>query len=269
MPSSGSTTSRIASRRSSTSGLSSVSFVSVIGPPECLCRRVLPRHPAEQGALDPGRELGHADEGDRVAKDALVRLAVPARVHQLGERCRNLHRLTHRAADEQVTQHRDAGLADRAAERVVRDVGDGLLSPGVLQADPERHLVATGRVDVIHLSVERLPQAPVVRVTVVIQDDLLVHGLELHHTAPKKFCTAFIPWASASTSSAVLYRYRLALVEDWTPRAPCSVNETALPRSVTSVGPRIRRPSISRSALSARRSRVSSCSRIAGSPTSV
>jgi len=33
----------------------------------------------------------------------------------------------------------------------------------------------------MHLGVERIPQALVVRVPVVVQDDLLLHGLKLHY----------------------------------------------------------------------------------------
>jgi hypothetical protein len=51
----------------------------------------------------------------------------------------------------------------------------------VLEADPQRHLVAADRVDVVHLGIEGIPQALVVRVAVVIQDDVLVHRFELHH----------------------------------------------------------------------------------------
>src|SRR6185437_2933507 len=39
--------------------------------------RVLPRHPAEQCALDPGRVLRDAGERDRVLEHLLVRLEVP------------------------------------------------------------------------------------------------------------------------------------------------------------------------------------------------
>ncbi len=50
----------------------------------------------------------------------------------------------------------------------------------VVQVHPQRHLVTAGRVDVVHLGLERLPQARVVRVAVVIEDDLLVERVEVH-----------------------------------------------------------------------------------------
>jgi len=34
---------------------------------------------------------------------------------------------------------------------------------------------------VVHFGIERIPQALVVRVAVVVQDDVLVHRLKLHH----------------------------------------------------------------------------------------
>ena len=76
--------------------------------------------------------------------------------------------------------HRRAGLADRAAERVVGDVGHHRVAADVLERDPQGHLVAARRVDVVDLGVERLPQSLVVRVPVVVQDDLLVQRLDLH-----------------------------------------------------------------------------------------
>ena len=52
----------------------------------------------------------------------------------------------------------------------------------------QRHLVTAGRVDVVHLGLERLPQPLVVGVAVVVQDDLLVEGIELgaHSGSPRK-----------------------------------------------------------------------------------
>ena len=85
-------------------------------------------------------------------------------LHQLKECVADRHRLAHRLADHQVGHHRGARLADRAAERVVGDVLDHLLAVDVLQADPQRHLVAAGRVDVVHLGVKGIPQPLVVRV---------------------------------------------------------------------------------------------------------
>src|SRR6266567_1847946 len=211
IPSSGSTTSLSASSKSSISGLvpgapSSASCACVILAPYCLGGRVLPCHPAKERALDPRRVLGHPGEHHGVAKHLIVGLGRVAGTHQFEEFRTDLHRLADRLADQQVGQHRDARLANRAAERVVGHVGHGGLAAGVLEADPQRDLVSAGRVHVMDLGVERLPQALVVRVPVVVQDDLLVQRLDLHHATPKNFCAVLIPSASASTSSGVLSR---------------------------------------------------------------
>ena len=139
--------------------------------------RVLPGHPAEQGALDPGRVLGHARERHRVLKHVLVRRSPALGLHELEERLADRHGLVDRLADDQVAHHRRAGLADRAAERVVGQVLHHGLAVDVLEGDPQRHLVAADRVDVVHLGVKRLPQPLVVGVAVVVQDDLLVQRL--------------------------------------------------------------------------------------------
>ena len=62
-------------------------------------------------------------------------------------------------------------------EEALRDVVDPLAG---VQPHPQRHLVAAGRVHVVDLGVVRLAQPLVVGVAVVVQDDLLVHLLELH-----------------------------------------------------------------------------------------
>ena len=48
----------------------------------------------------------------------------------------------------------------------------------------QRDLVAAGRVDVVHLGLERVAQSRVVRVLVVVQDDLLVERVEVHLRQP-------------------------------------------------------------------------------------
>src|ERR1700730_8916563 len=49
-----------------------LAVVCVPGPVQCPGGRILPGHPAEQGALDPRRVLGYALERDRVAEHVLV-----------------------------------------------------------------------------------------------------------------------------------------------------------------------------------------------------
>src|SRR4051794_33227493 len=102
MPSSGSTTSFSASRTSSDpasvdspdtsiSGRSVVWVSSVMSSPRCLSAgyrlgsRVLERHPSEQGALDPRRELRDTRERDAVLEHVFVRLDLSPALHQLHE----------------------------------------------------------------------------------------------------------------------------------------------------------------------------------------
>jgi hypothetical protein len=50
--------------------------------------------------------------------------------------------------------------------------------------DPEGHLVAAGGVHVVHLGLERLAEPRVLRVLVVVEDDLLVQSIDIvgsHH----------------------------------------------------------------------------------------
>ena len=206
MPSSGSTTSFIASVTSSmvvvpppeplasgTSGRSSWRAVPVAvvvgvrvlrhrfsprsrpGGVEGLRRGVLPGHPGQQGALHARGELGDAGERDAVLEGLLVGLDGALALHQGEELLVDAHRLVDRLADHQVGQHGRRGLRDRAAERVVRHV----LHHTVGQVDAQRHLVATGRVHVVHLGLVGVAQALVVGVLVVVQDDLLVQRVEL------------------------------------------------------------------------------------------
>src|SRR5260370_27105049 len=189
-----------------------VSAMSVICTPLVLAalaerpgRRVFPGHPAEQRALDTCRVLRHPFERDRVTEHILVGLDLTAGLHEPQEFVADGHGLPDGLAGDHVRHDGDACLADGAAERFVRYVREHWLAVTVLQRHPECHLVAAGGVDVLHLGVEGLPQARMQRAAVVLQDELLVHRLELHHPVPKNFCACLIPSARASTSSWVLY----------------------------------------------------------------
>ena len=82
--------------------------------------------------------------------------------------------------------------------------------PGAVEVHAQRHLVAAGRVDVVHLRGVRLAQPGVVRPLGVLEDDLLV---EVHQTAtPKTAGTRSSAASSAATSSSVLYAAKLARV---------------------------------------------------------
>ena len=48
------------------------------------------------------------------------------------------------------------------------------------EVDADGDLVAAGRVDVVHLGLEGVAQSLVVGVLVVVQDDLLVQGVDVH-----------------------------------------------------------------------------------------
>ena len=129
-------------------------------------------------------------------------------MHEREELVVDLHALADRPADQQVGQHRRAGLADRAAERVVGDVRHGRARVGVLERDPQRHLVTADRVHVPDLGVERFPQARVVRVPVVVQDDLLVQRFQSHQRppAPKNRCASRMP-SEPATKRSGFYAY--------------------------------------------------------------
>jgi hypothetical protein len=145
--------------------------------PSCsgLGGRVLPRHPGEQRALHARGELGDTGERDAVLEDVLVGLHLSLALHELEEGLVDLHRLVDGLADHEVGQHGRRRLGDGAAHGVVGHV----LHHAVGQVDAQRHLVAAGRVDVVHLGLERVAQALVVRVLVVVQDDLLVERVEV------------------------------------------------------------------------------------------
>ena len=211
MPSSGSTTSRIASSTSSTASQSprrrglaraaSARRASVGRRGDGLRRRVLPRHPAQQRALDPGRVLRDAGERDRVLQHLLVRLDLPrpSTASAPGTpRAPPAPRPTGLPTTRSVSTEADAWLIEQPGPRTTRPA-----RPPSGHPHPQRDLVAAGRVDVVHLGVERLPQPAAVRVLVVVQDDLLVHRLQLH---PKTLFTCSSPSTRASTSAGVVYR---------------------------------------------------------------
>src|SRR5690625_3015582 len=200
MPSSGSTTSFSASVTSSaetvvsvdrsTSGRS-VAF-SVMLPPRGRRRRssrrslvalvdglrscVLECHPGQQCTFYSRGELCHTRKRDTVLEPLLVRFDVAAAVHHGLELIENHHRVVDRLPDEQVVQHRRRGLADRTALRVVRDV----LDLRAFEVDTHRDLVSAGGIDVVYLGLVWLPQAFAVRVLVMVEDDLLVKGVQVH-----------------------------------------------------------------------------------------
>jgi len=106
--------------------------------------------------------------------------------------------------------------------RVARDGPDafyaGEIARDIVAAQGD--LVAAGRVDVVHLSVERLAQARVMRPLRVLQDDLLI---EVHQSAvPNSTGTRSRAVSNASTSATVLYAAKLARVEAVTPIRRCS-----------------------------------------------
>ena len=70
----------------------------------------------------------------------------------------------------------------------------------VLDLDAEGDLVAARRVHVVHLGLVGLAQPLVLRVLVMVQDDLLVHRVELHEATPKNSCARRTPATRASTT---------------------------------------------------------------------
>src|SRR4051794_401533 len=232
---------------------------------------VLERHPAQQRTLHPCRVAGNPGERHAVAEHVFVRLDLSAALRHLLERREHLQRVGHRPTDVQVRQHRRRRLADRAAQRLVGDLAHGDGVAGAVERHAQRDLVAARGVDLDRLGVERLAQTGAVRRPVVIQDDLLVHLLQLHQLTPKKSRAACTPSTSAATSSGVLYTAKVARTVAATPNRRCSghaqwcptrtatprssstcptswactpstTNDTAPPRSARSRGPMIRTP---------------------------
>ena len=210
-----------------------------------------------------------------LVEDLLVALVLAAGGDHRLEGVDDLQRLLDPSAHQEVGHHRGRRLADRAPLCVVGHILHGGQILG--QAQPQRQRVTARRVDVVHLGAEGLPQPAVVRVAVVVEDDLLVHLLEFHFRPPPS--TSKNSWArrrdraNVSTSSSVLYSANDARTVDWTPRRRCSghaqwcptrtatpsssstwltswawmpstTKETAPPRETMSVGPTIRTPGI-------------------------
>ena len=145
--------------------------------------RVLPGHPAQQRALDPCRVLATRRRTRRRPRGRPRRARPrPWRLHQREERVVHGAGPRRRSPMTRSVITEVDGLADRAAHRRRRRRRRHEPSPSTLH--PQGDLVAARRVDVVHLGVERLPQALVVRVAVVVQDDLLVQRLELHASPP-------------------------------------------------------------------------------------
>src|ERR1700755_2328727 len=109
MPSSGSTTSRIASSTSA-SNSSSGAVISLIpdllqgfaGLGQC----ILKRHPTEQGAFHPGGVLGHSGECYSVTQDILITLDSSARGHHFSKRRDGLQRFADALTDHLLGEHR-------------------------------------------------------------------------------------------------------------------------------------------------------------------
>ena len=68
----------------------------------------------------------------------------------------------------------------------------------------QRDLITACGVDVVHLGVEVREQPTVLRVLVVVEDDLLVHRLELHQLPRKNRLACSTPATRASMSSVPL-----------------------------------------------------------------
>src|SRR5690554_1074361 len=201
MPSSGSMTSR---RASSTSA--AVATLSAMICSSRLRDRIAQGHPAQQRALDTRRILPHSGERRRIAEEVLallvqrLALVVHERLEGLEELVDALHALPH----DQVVEDRHGGLGDRAALPLPREVGDGV----AVQADAQGHLVAAGRVDLVRLAHGgrgEVAQAAAVRLSRVVEDDLLVHPFEVAHAVtPKNSMTRSRPAMNASTSASVV-----------------------------------------------------------------
>ena len=100
--------------------------------------RVLPRHPGQQRALHARGELRDAGERDPVLQHLLVGLHVALALHQGQELLVDRHRLVDRLADHEVGHHRGRRLRDRAAHGVVGDVLRPGRRPGGRAGSPRR-----------------------------------------------------------------------------------------------------------------------------------
>src|ERR1700709_2501983 len=119
MPSSGSTTSRIASSRSARNSSLGTAVSLICRLLTGLRHCIFEGHPAQQRTFDPRRILGHPGEGDTVAEHIFVALDVAAGRNHLVERRNGLQRIADTLTDHQVREYRRGGLADRAALSVV------------------------------------------------------------------------------------------------------------------------------------------------------
>src|SRR5690606_30935149 len=122
---------------------------------------------------------------------------------QLGERLELRQRRVDRTSDDEVRQHRGRRLTDRATLPFVGHIGDGV----TVEANPQGHLIPTGGVHLEGLSIVWLPQPTGVRILVVVQDDLLVHGFQIHQETPptpKNRCASRTPFTRTSTSDSSL-----------------------------------------------------------------
>src|ERR1700759_1489042 len=108
MPSSGSTTSRIASSRSniiSSSGVAVSLTIDLLDGMGCLSQRILEGHPAQQRALYARRILGDAGESDPVADNVLVPFDCSPRRDHRGERVDGLQRIRDALTDHLLREH--------------------------------------------------------------------------------------------------------------------------------------------------------------------
>src|SRR5581483_7469103 len=116
MPSSGSTTSCMASSTSASSSLSDAAVSLILDLLRAgLGQRIFKRHPAQQRTFDPGGIFGDARERDTVAEYILVAGDGAPRSHHLGERGDGLDRFAHGLPNHLLGEHRGGRLADRAA----------------------------------------------------------------------------------------------------------------------------------------------------------
>src|SRR6478736_482982 len=100
---------------------------------------------------------------------------------------------------------RRRGHADRAAHRVVGHVLDDGVVTGAGDVDTQGHLVAAGRVDVVHLGLERVAQTRTDRALVVLEDELLVEVHQAGTSSPNIAGTRSSASRRASTSAGVVY----------------------------------------------------------------
>ena len=169
MPSSGSTTSRSASSTSATLAGVVVSVVLVESGSGGLVQGVGEGGPAQERALHPGGVLGDAGEGHAVAEESSSPGSWPLLV-SIARIASNDSRASGTVAGHLLGEDR------RAATLIEQPSAsyDRSRTTVAVRVDAEGHLVAAGRVDVVHLGVERLAQARTVGPLGVLEDELLV-----------------------------------------------------------------------------------------------